>query len=43
VRGLLKVITEDPDGGPSMRHVATRILDRLQILHEQLAVYAASN
>ena len=38
VRGLLKVITEDPGGGPSVQHVATRILDRLQILHEQLGL-----
>ena len=38
VRGLLKVITEDPGGGPSVPHVATRILDRLQILHEQLGL-----
>ena len=37
VRGLLKVIIEDP-GGPSVQHVATRILDRLQILHEQLGL-----
>jgi hypothetical protein len=38
VRGLLKVITEDPGGGPSVQPVATRILDRLQILHEQLGL-----
>ena len=38
VRGLLKVITEDPGGGPSVQHVATVILDRLQILHEQLGL-----
>ena len=38
VRGLLKVIIEDPGGGPSVQHVATRILDRLQILHEQLGL-----
>lgn len=38
VRGLLKVITEDPGGGPSVQHVATRILDRLQVLHEQLGL-----
>ncbi len=38
VRGLLKVITEDLGGGPSVQHMATRILDRLQILHEQLGL-----
>lgn len=38
VRGLLNVITEDPGGGPSVQHVATRILDRLQVLHEQLSL-----
>jgi hypothetical protein len=38
VRGLLKVITEDPGGGPSVQHAAMRILDRLQILHEQLGL-----
>jgi hypothetical protein len=38
VRGLLKVITEDPSGGPSGQHVATCILDRLQSLHEQLGL-----
>jgi hypothetical protein len=38
VRGLLKVITEDPGGGPSVQRVATRILDRLKVLHEQLGL-----
>jgi hypothetical protein len=38
VRGLLKGITEDSGGGPSVRHLATSILDRLQILHEQLGL-----
>jgi hypothetical protein len=38
VRGLLKGITEGPSGGPSVQHLATRILDRLKILHEQLGL-----
>ncbi len=38
VRGLLKVITEDPGHGASGQHVATRILDRFQVLHEQLGL-----
>lgn len=38
VRGLLKVIIEDPGGGPSVQHVATCILDRFQVLHEQLGL-----
>ena len=42
VRGLLKVITEDPGGGPSVQYVAARILDRLQILHEQLGLTGLS-
>jgi hypothetical protein len=38
VCGLLKGITEGPRGGPSVQHLATRILDRLQILHEPLGL-----
>jgi hypothetical protein len=38
VRGLLKGITESPGGGPSAQRLATRILDRLQILHEELGL-----
>jgi hypothetical protein len=38
VRGLLKGITESPGGGPPRQQLATRILDRLQILHEQLGL-----
>jgi hypothetical protein len=37
VRGLLKGITEGPSSPPAQR-LATRILDRLQILHEQLCL-----
>jgi hypothetical protein len=37
VRGLLKGITEGR-GGPAGQHLATRILDRLRILHKRLGL-----
>jgi hypothetical protein len=38
VRGLLKGIAEVPRGGPPAQDLATRIMDRLRLLHEQLGL-----